>query len=525
MQEAVQLAPRRGRRRGNIARVSPLPASRAALVAAVSLLAAAAAATRAQPKKPDLAKGEALARSFCASCHAFPPPDVLPRAKWAPEIFEMTGLAVTRTGAPKGKEIALDVPMEEIVAYYEANAPAELPPPASWPAPSNEPVPFVRHSMTLPGGLLPNVANVRLLTLDEGRGLEVIAADMVNGLVMRGSPARPGEGLERVAKVPNPCHTQAVDLDKDGIMDLLVADLGSVTPGDQTRGSVVWLRGRPGGGFEPFVLASGLPRVADVEAADFDGDGDLDLVVAAFGWREVGSTLLFENRTTDWSKPVFVPRELDWRQGAIHVPVVDFDKDGRPDFVDLLSQHHETVVAFLNQGKGSFEEKTIFAAPHPAWGSSGIDLVDLDKDGRLDVLMTNGDRFDEFLLKPYHGISWLENRGSFPFTPHVLAALNGVHRAQAADLDGDGDLDIVACTLIPGMAKYGKPLPSLVWLEQVKPGEFVRHTLEVGGYHASLDLADVDGDGDIDIVAGNFQVDRQPSAAWVDVWENLKRKK
>jgi len=474
-----------------------------------------------QPKRPDPVRGEALARVFCTSCHAFAPPEILPRGKWGSEIFEMTGLALTRTGAPKGKEIPLDVPMEDIVAYYESKAPRELAPPASWPEPSNAPVPFARHSMGLSGGALPLVANVRLFTLKAERGLEVFAADMSSGLVLRGSPSRPEAGLSVIAKVPNPCHTEAVDLDKDGITDLIVANLGSVTPGDQTRGSVVWLKGKADGGFDLVTLAASLPRIADVEAADFDGDGDLDLVVAAFGWREVGSTLLLENRTTDWSKPAFVPREIDWRQGAIHVPVIDFDKDGRPDFIDLVSQHHETVVAFLNQG-GSFTPRTIFTAPHPAWGSSGIDLVDLDKDGRVDVLMTNGDMLDEFLLKPYHGISWIENRGVFPFTEHVLAPLNGVHRAQAADLDGDGDLDIVACTLIPGMAKYGKPLPSLVWLEQVAGGQFVCHTLETGGYHASLDLGDVDGDGDPDIVIGNFQVDQQRTDAWVEVWENQR---
>ena len=489
----------------------------------VAACAAAYPARGAQPKRPDPVRGEALARQLCTSCHAFPPPDTLPRAKWGPEIFEMTGLALTHTGAPRGKEIPLDVPMEDIVAYYESKAPRELPPPASWPEPSNAPVAFARHSMSVPGDLVPAVANVRLFTMAPTRGLEVFAADMSNGLVLRGSPARPEAGLSVIARVPNPCHTQAVDLDKDGVMDLLVADLGSVTPGDQTRGTIVWLRGLADGRFEPRTLASGLPRVADVEAADFDGDGDLDLVVAAFGWREVGATLLYENRTTDWSSPVFVAREIDWRQGAIHVPVTDLDKDGRPDFVGLISQHHETVVAFLNQG-GSLAPKTIYTAPHPGWGSSGIELVDLDKDGRLDALLTNGDMLDEFLLKPYHGITWLQNSGSFPFVEHVLAPLNGVHRAQAADLDGDGDLDVVACTLIPGMAKYGKPLPSLVWLEQTGPGNFARHALEMGGYHASLDVGDVDGDGDLDVVTGNFQVDGQRTATWVEVWENLSRK-
>jgi cytochrome c5 len=34
------------------------------------------------PKRPDPVKGEALARQFCTSCHAFPPPEILPRGKW-----------------------------------------------------------------------------------------------------------------------------------------------------------------------------------------------------------------------------------------------------------------------------------------------------------------------------------------------------------------------------------------------------------------------------------------------------------
>jgi hypothetical protein len=505
-----------------MARAAPVKPAILAFSAAAAAALLAGEQRRPEPKlstPAGPARGEALARRFCTSCHSFPPPGILPRSKWSGKVVEMVGFAVAGTGAPKPKELPLDIPVEEILAYYENAAPRELAEPDPWPEPSGGPVAFTRRPMTLAGGRAPAVANVRLLRLEPGGRMLVIAADMANGLVLRGVPARPEAGLEVIARVPNPCHTEPVDLDKDGVLDLVVADLGGVTPGDHRRGSVGWLRGKPGGSFEAQALAVGLPRIADVQPADFDGDGDLDLVVAAFGWRDLGSTLLLENRTRDWSTPVFVPRELDGRQGGIHVPVADLDKDGRPDFVGLLSQHHETVVAFFNQGKGAFRPTTVYTAPHPGWGSSGLELTDLDGDGDLDVLMTNGDMFDEFLLKPYHGISWLENRGTFPFTERVLAPLYGVHRARAVDLDGDGDLDVVASTLIPGMAAHGRPLPSLVWLEQVAPGRFARHTLEKGGYHATLDVGDVDGDGDVDVVTGTFQVEGQGTPAWVEVWE------
>ena len=67
------------------------------------------------------------------------------------------------------------------------------------------------------------------------------------------------------------------------------------------------------------------------------------------------------------------------------------------DFVVLLAQEHETVLAYLNKGRGdfTFDQKAIYAAPHPNWGSSGIQLVDLDKDGDLDVLLTHGDTWDD----------------------------------------------------------------------------------------------------------------------------------
>ena len=147
----------------------------------------AAVAASETPSPTPAAEGEAIARQVCASCHLFPPPDILPRSKWSPKLFEMTGLAVAGTGAPKGKDIPLDFPIEKILAYYEGAAPEELPPPIAWPEPSSAPVAFARHSMGLAGTtVLPVVANVRLFTMKAERGLEVFAADMSNGLILRG---------------------------------------------------------------------------------------------------------------------------------------------------------------------------------------------------------------------------------------------------------------------------------------------------------------------------------------------------
>jgi hypothetical protein len=477
--------------------------------------------------RPDAAFAGVVRRE-CAACHAVPSPADAPRALWRQRLQDMARFSLTKIGLPRGVESGLaSRDLADFVAYFEARAPETLLAPEPWPEPA--PGRFERRLLSPPRAApVPIVAGTQLLDVDRDGRLEVVACDLGHGLVLLGDPARrPGE-LREIAKVPNPARVSLADLDRDGLLDLLVADVGFFMPEDHEKGAVVWLRRKADGSYEKRVLAEKLPRVADVRAADFDGDGDLDLVVAAFGLYTRGAILLLENATTDWKDPQFVPRTLDERAGAIHVPVADLDGDGRPDFVALLAQQHETVVAFLNRGGGTFEKSTIFAARTPAWGSTGIDLVDFDGDGDTDVLMTNGATLDDATVKPWHGVAWLEDRGGFPFEAHPLAALPGAHRARAADLDGDGDLDVAAAAFLPDPEKVKGALPSLVWLERRPDGSFARHTLQAGQLsHTSLDLADVDGDGDVDLATGNFvgftfaRTDTGFRAdGWVELWEN-----
>jgi hypothetical protein len=305
-------------------------------------------------------------------------------------------------------------------------------------------------------------------------------------------------------------------LNGDGSTDLVAADLGHFMPTDSLYGRVVWLEHKPTEqGYDPHEIASGLGRVADVQAADFDRDGDQDLVVAEFGFNEAGRVLLLENRGNVNGRRKFVQHEIDPRHGTVCVPVADLNGDGNPDFAALISQEHEVIEAFLGRGDGTFDRQRIYAAPNASWGSSGMQFVDMDADGDLDLLYSNGDSFDRAYLKPYHAVRWLENQGAFPWKDHHLAAMPGCQRALAGDLDQDGDLDVVAIALQPPdvVEKFGRErFDSICLLEQTSPGEFKRHTMELGVCnHLALALADIDSDGDLDIAVGDFNSDERSS--------------
>ncbi|MEM1206366.1 MAG: VCBS repeat-containing protein [Acidobacteriota bacterium] len=442
----------------------------------------------------------------CARCHAIPDPSVLPKSRWPGQLERMAALI---------EQYRLGVPMtaaelQEATAYYTSHAPETLDdlPPIAGPSPLGFQLgPFGAAPKMDPEKGPPVIGHVAPTDLDADGRPDVVVSDMQAGAITWIRLGDSGWTEQPLAEVVAPARTEVADLDGDGDLDVAVSALGSVGPTEEQVGRLMVLRQTSPGRFTAETVAEGLPRACDVRAVDLDGDGRTELLAATFGMYMTGGVAWVRpdpdgGWTTQW---------IYRRNGVSHVPTMDVDRDGRQDVVVIVSQEHEEVVALLNRGLGRFEPRVLYKAPHPMFGMSNLVLADLDGDGDRDVVFTNGDALDaDPFPKPWHGVQWLENHGGgrpgeVAFEARDVGRFAGAYSAAVADLDGDGDQDIVATSMMNTWQDPSKQ--SIVWFENDGAEGFTPWPVgNTPTFLVTSAAVDLDGDRRLDLLVGGMNV-------------------
>jgi hypothetical protein len=286
-----------------------------------------------------------------------------------------------------------------------------------------------------------------------------------------------GADLRRVGVYP--ASIACADLNGDGAPDLVTANYtGAVLPG-----TVSVLLNLGDGTFAPQAVYDAGLSPYGVAAADFDGDGYIDLAVSKLAGPQLS---LFRNQGNGTFGPLI---SMGPTSPAFGVTFADINGDGLPDIAAAAIPPGSTSYAlvYFNQGSGTFAPAQSFAVGNsPAFIAS----ADLDGNGSADLITANqgGD-----------SVSVLLNQGAGSFATHADYPV-GVEPTSIAiaDLDGDGDRDLAV--LNSGVLGLNASLSLL--LNQGN-GTFVPQPVLLAVQSLrSVAAVDLDADGDADLAVG-----------------------
>lgn len=455
----------------------------------------------------EMAEGRDAARKHCSTCHLPVDPGLLDKDTWKnrvlPVMAQYFGIEVWQRNQYFATENSA-MPITDwmkIVAYYDSLAPAHLVGPHSVGPHSVGPHPVGHTPSTVraewAGFTLEKPADdtSRLATTT------MVAIDSVGQAIYTSSsevPALVRWDHDFSEKIRTPLTSPAMHMLFSGGHPVVTA-VGEMRAYDVTRGELYRVETS---GLEPAPLIAGLPRPLQTSAADFNRDGKTDYVVSAFGHNRGGLYVFRQMQDGKFEKAAV--REA---AGATQSVTGDFNADGWPDIIALFAHAQEGIWLFTNDQKGGFTEKELLRFP-PVYGSSSFQLADFNADGQPDILYTSGDNSDySRILKPYHGIYIFLNKGDFKFEQKWFYPANGATKAMAADFDGDGDLDIASIAFFADLIH--NPGEKFLYFqnESTKPAlKFQPFSPPIARYGRwiCMDVKDWDGDGDPDVVLGNY---------------------
>ena len=274
------------------------------------------------------------------------------------------------------------------------------------------------------------------------------------------------------------------DVDGDGDLDLVIA-----TEFGQNR-----LLLNDGAGSFSDATAGRLPTASrdseDIALADFDGDGDLDLLFVS----EDDQTNEFY--LNDGSGTFAEASDRLPTTGTTNgVLAADLDGDGD---LDVVLGNAGQNVFWENDGSGQFTDATAARLPAASDITQDLEAGDVDGDGDLDLIVGNEDD-NRLLLNDGTGVFTEATAGRLPLSP----GLEETREADFGDVDADGDLDLVFANVSfqPGKNRQNRLLlndGAGVFADETAD-QLPQATLHTG----DADLIDLDGDGDLDLLFAN----------------------
>ncbi len=227
----------------------------------------------------------------------------------------------------------------------------------------------------------------------------------------------------------NPYSVVLGDFNGDGILDAAVTN---IPPGGATGGTVSILLGAGGGVFKSPTTYATDSLSESIAAADFNGDGKLDLVVANSGLSGPADiSVLFGNGDGTFQAPV------SYTNGArpVNLVVCDINGDGKPDVI-AVNNNANYLTILLNKGNGLFQVNSV-SLPFTA---GTVAVGDVNGDGKLDLVLRGGSNGDTF----FSGFAVLLGNGDGTFQSPKISGVGEGATLTLSDLNGDGRLDIVA---------------------------------------------------------------------------------
>ncbi len=283
---------------------------------------------------------------------------------------------------------------------------------------------------------------------------------------------------------------QLADIDNDG-------DLDMVTTGNDIGGGVASVRKNNGDGtFAAAVnYASEVNMSNALQLADIDNDGDLDMVTAGFGGG--GQVTVRKN---NGSGTFGAATQYASEDGpTFGLQLADIDNDGDLDMV-TGGYGSNTGLATIrkNNGDGTFGAAVQYSTEGAA--TYGLQLADIDNDGDLDILTAGYTGFSSGQAS----VRLNKGDGTFGSLVHYTTEGWQSFKLRLADIDNDGDLDMVTAgeTDIGGFNYKG--------FATVRKnngdgtfGSAIQYSTDAS-VSTALQLADIDNDGDLDMItAGN----------------------